>query len=67
MYFFALYSLNKNTNKTLGPPIPVRGYDQTDIDLVNQIRISSRQLDVTTPDQSIDHDVESRRVLTGES
>ncbi|CAH8623555.1 unnamed protein product [Schistosoma margrebowiei] len=47
------------------PPIPVRGYDQTDIDLVNQIRISSRQLDVTTPDQSIDHhDVESRRVLT---
>ncbi|RTG90803.1 uncharacterized protein DC041_0001436, partial [Schistosoma bovis] len=59
-----LYSLNKNTNKTLGPPIPVRGYDQTDIDLVNQIRISSRQLDVTTPDQSIDHDVESRRVLT---
>ncbi|CAH8604196.1 unnamed protein product [Schistosoma intercalatum] len=47
------------------PPIPVRGYDQTDIDLVNQIRFSSRQLDVTTPDQSTDHhDVESRRVLT---
>ncbi|CAH8291065.1 unnamed protein product, partial [Schistosoma turkestanicum] len=37
------------------PPIPVRGYDQTDIDLVNQIRISSRQLDTGTSCQSTDH------------
>ncbi|CAH8639367.1 unnamed protein product [Schistosoma rodhaini] len=47
------------------PPIPVRGYDQTDIDLVNQIRISSRPLDVTRPYKSTDHhDVESRKVPT---
>ncbi|KAH8856544.1 hypothetical protein KSF78_0009215 [Schistosoma japonicum] len=47
-----------------GPPIPVRGYDQTDIDLVNQIRISSRHLDTTTSQLNNHRDIESCKTFT---
>ncbi|KAK4467621.1 hypothetical protein MN116_008564 [Schistosoma mekongi] len=46
------------------PPIPVRGYDQTDIDLVNQIRSSSRPLDTTTSQLNNHRVIESCKTLT---